>query len=67
VPLVAIFGPTHPEWTDIFYDKERIVRVPVHCGPCQLKTCPLDHRCMTRVTPAMVFSTAQSLLQPVAT
>jgi heptosyltransferase II len=38
------------------------VAVKVFCGPCQKKTCPLDHRCMTRVTPAMVFDAASALL-----
>lgn len=62
VPVVTIFGPTHPEWTEIYYAKERQVAVKVFCGPCQKKTCPLDHRCMTRLTPAMVFTRAQELL-----
>ena len=62
VPVVTIFGPTHPEWTEIYYAKERQVAVKVFCGPCQKKTCPLDHRCMTRVTPAMVFDAAMQLL-----
>jgi heptosyltransferase II len=62
VPVITIFGPTHPEWTEINFDKERKVSVPVFCGPCQKKKCPLDHRCMTRVTPAMVFDTATELL-----
>ena len=25
VPVVTIFGPTHPEWTEIYFDKERKV------------------------------------------
>jgi heptosyltransferase-2 len=62
VPVVTVFGPTHPEWTEIYFDKERKVSVPVFCGPCQKKTCPLDHRCMTRVTPAMVFDSSLQLL-----
>jgi heptosyltransferase-2 len=62
VPVVTIFGPTHPEWTEIYFGKERKVSVPVFCGPCQKKTCPLDHRCMTRVTPGMVFDSAVGLL-----
>ncbi len=66
VPVVTIFGPTHPEWTEIYFKKERTCSVPVHCGPCQLKKCPIDHRCMTRVTPAMVLATAESLLNPIA-
>lgn len=63
VPVVTIFGPTHPEWTEIYFNKERKVLVPVFCGPCQKKTCPLDHRCMTRVTPAMVYDASMQLLQ----
>jgi heptosyltransferase-2 len=62
VPVVTVFGPTHPEWTEINFARERKVAVKVFCGPCQKKTCPLDHRCMTRVTPAMVFETAVELL-----
>ena len=62
VPVVTIFGPTHPEWTEIYFGKERKVSVPVFCGPCQKKTCPLDHRCMTRLTPGMVFDAASALL-----
>jgi heptosyltransferase-2 len=62
VPVVTVFGPTHPEWTEIYYPKERQVAVKVFCGPCQKKTCPLDHRCMTRVTPDMVWDAAIGLL-----
>lgn len=62
VPVVTIFGPTHPEWTQIDFPFERQVAVKVFCGPCQRKTCPLDHRCMIRVTPAMVFERAAELL-----
>jgi heptosyltransferase-2 len=64
VPVVTIFGPTHPEWTEIYFDKERKVSIPVFCGPCQKKICPLDHRCMTRLTPPLVYQTAINLLTP---
>lgn len=64
VPVVTIFGPTDPAWTDIGFERERQVMVPVFCGPCQKKNCPLDHRCMTQVTPQMVFEKAAELLQP---
>ena len=62
VPVVTVFGPTHPEWTEIYFEKERKIAVKVFCGPCQKKVCPLDHRCMTRVTPAMVFDASMQLL-----
>ena len=55
-PVVTLFGPTDPAWTVIDFDRERQLSVPVFCGPCQRKTCPLDHRCMTRLTPAMAVA-----------
>ena len=62
VPVVTVFGPTFPEWTEINFAKERKVAVKVFCGPCQKKICPLDHRCMTRVTPSMVYSRSLEVL-----
>jgi heptosyltransferase-2 len=64
VPVVTIFGPTHPQWSEIFYPRERQVSVKVFCGPCQKKICPLDHRCMTQVTPSMVWNACGELLSP---
>ncbi|MEX0885073.1 MAG: lipopolysaccharide heptosyltransferase II [Phycisphaeraceae bacterium] len=61
-PVVTIFGPTDPAWTEIGYARERIVRVDVPCGPCQLKVCPLDHRCMTRVHPGRVVANVAELM-----
>ena len=64
VPVVTLFGPTHPEWTEINFPRERKLAVKVFCGPCQKKTCPLDHRCMIRLTPPMVYDAALELLNP---
>ncbi len=63
VPVVTVFGPTDPAWTKTGFAHEREVAVKVFCGPCQKKRCPLDHRCMTEVTPEMVFAQAQNLLR----
>lgn len=63
VPVVTVFGPTHPEWTEIYYPKEKQVAIKVFCGPCQKKICPLDHRCMTGITPEMVFEASMGLLR----
>lgn len=63
VPTVTVFGPTDPAWTDTGAVHERIVRAAVPCSPCQLRTCPIDHRCMTEVTVQMVIAAAKSLLR----
>jgi len=62
-PVVTIFGPTDPRWSDTQFEKERIVSVDVECAPCQLKRCPVDHRCMRWVRPEMVVDAARELLR----
>ncbi|MEF8788329.1 MAG: glycosyltransferase family 9 protein [Planctomycetota bacterium] len=63
VPTVVIMGPTDPRHTRTDYAARRVVRVEVPCGPCHLRTCPTDHRCMEQITPGMVIDAAEDLLQ----
>ncbi len=62
VPTVTIFGPTHQEWTDTGYEREVKLQVPVECGPCQLKRCPIDLRCLTNLTVDMVMDAVRTVL-----
>jgi heptosyltransferase-2 len=50
VPTLAVFGSTDHETTGPTGTRIRIVREPVDCSPCLRRECPIDHRCMTRVT-----------------
>lgn len=61
-PVVTIFGPTDPQWTETDSPTERSLMVKVHCGPCMKRSCPLDHRCMTWVSTDMVLASAGELL-----
>ncbi len=58
-PTVTIFGPTDPAWTETHCPHEVQVRMDVPCGPCQLRRCPLDHRCMRAVTVEQVAQAAE--------
>ena len=60
VPVVAIFGPTDWRTTSPFGSAHAIVRQPVDCAPCLLRECPIDHRCMTRVTVDQVYEAGLS-------
>ena len=62
VPTVVVFGATDEFATGPTGQQNRIVREPVDCSPCLLRECPIDHRCMTRVTSDRVAATALSLL-----
>jgi heptosyltransferase-2 len=67
VPVVTIFGPTHPTWTATSYEAERILRIDVACGPCQERVCPLGHlECMIGVTADAVSAAATELLRTAA-
>jgi len=60
VPTVAVFGSTDHVATGPAGNRFTIIRQPVECSPCLLRECPIDHRCMTRVT---VESVAQAALE----
>jgi heptosyltransferase II len=62
-PVISLFGPTHIAWTETYHDKSVHLQKQVPCGPCQLRVCPLDHRCMTGLRPAEVFAKAEELLE----
>jgi heptosyltransferase-2 len=61
VPTVTIFGATDDTTTGPTGARARVVRELVECSPCLLRECPIDHRCMTRVTTERVASVALSL------
>jgi heptosyltransferase-2 len=48
VPVVAIFGPTSPAWSETYYGREVKVRREVPCGPCGLRACPEGHHACMR-------------------
>jgi heptosyltransferase-2 len=62
-PVVTLFGPTHIPWTETYYPRAVHLQKKVVCGPCQLRVCPYDHRCMRLLSPAEVFMAAEELLE----
>lgn len=58
VPVITLFGPTHIAWTETYFDKATHLQRRVPCGPCQLRVCPLDHRCMKELSPQEVLQAA---------
>jgi len=62
VPLVAVFGSTDWRETAPVGESARIVREPVECAPCLLRECPIDHRCMRRVSVDRVVDAALGMV-----
>ena len=61
--VVTLFGPTHIAWTETYHSRSVHLQKKVPCGPCQLRVCPLDHRCMKELRPTEVFAAATELLR----
>jgi heptosyltransferase-2 len=64
VPVVAIFGPTDERVTAPLGDHDVILE-KVFCRPCMLRDCPIDHRCMKRISVDRVLAAAARRLPPV--
>lgn len=58
VPCVMLLGPTSLEKTSLNLEHVRVLVADVSCRPCYLRTCPIDHRCMTRIEPERAIAAA---------
>ena len=63
VPTLAIFGPTDEFATGPLSPRAVVLKKRVECSPCLLRECPIDHRCMTRMSVDEVFEQADRMLQ----
>jgi heptosyltransferase-2 len=62
VPTVAVFGATDDVATGPTGPLARVIREPVDCSPCLLRQCPIDHRCMVKVSAERVAAEALKLV-----
>ncbi len=60
-PVIAIFGPTDERSTRPVGD-HTVLTAKVFCRPCMLRDCPIDHRCMKRISVDQVFDAVASAL-----
>jgi heptosyltransferase-2 len=63
VPTLAIFGPTDETATGPMSPTAVLVKKKVECSPCLLRECPIDHRCMTRISVDEVYVQAVEMLR----
>jgi heptosyltransferase-2 len=64
-PLVTPFGPTNEyESAPLTREGRRaaVLTNPVWCRPCMLRECPIDHRCMTGISPQRVYDALVPML-----
>jgi len=62
IPTIAIFGPTDDVATGPLSPNALVLNKRVECSPCLLRECPIDHRCMVRISPEEVYLHAARIL-----
>lgn len=62
-PTVAVFGPTNEQATRPLGNHD-VLTASVFCRPCMLRDCPIDHRCMKRISVQTVFDHVVARLVP---
>lgn len=56
-PLVVVYGSSSPAFTPPLAERVRTLSIPVDCGPCFKRDCPLSHtRCLSELPPERVLS-----------
>jgi len=64
-PVVALFGPTDERATHPIGVHE-VLTEAVFCRPCHLRDCPIDHRCMKRISADRVVESVTRYLSMAA-
>jgi ADP-heptose:LPS heptosyltransferase len=60
---IIIFGPAdYRRWAPLDQSLHRIMRHPVACSPCGYRDCPIDHRCLRKISPESGLKAAGELL-----
>lgn len=60
---LRLVGPADPvRWAALDQARHPSLRVAVGCNPCGYTECPIDHRCLRRLTPRAVLAAAERLL-----
>jgi heptosyltransferase-2 len=60
-PTISIFGPTLPEVSRPEGENHVTVYKGVECSPCWKRHCPIDHRCMERVSVEEILELAETV------
>ena len=63
IPVVSLFGPIDPRWTETYHPKSINLFRSMNCSPCGRRHCSLGHhRCMRDLSVGEVHQAVQKLI-----
>lgn len=64
IPVVAMFGPIDPRWTETYHRESINLLHRVPCGPCGQRACFLEHHsCMRDLSVEQVYTAVLKILE----
>ncbi len=62
-PLIVVYGSTSPAFTPPLAERVEVLQIPVDCGPCFQRECPLGHhQCLVELHPERVLAALERLV-----
>lgn len=65
-PLIALFGPTDPRRHLVQPERFQVFWKEISCSPCYLRSCPIGHVCMKKITVQEVLDAILHFAGPAA-
>ncbi len=63
IPVISLWGATSPIRSAPWGSEALVLQGTTACSPCYVRRCPIERRCMQRITPEQVLALAQTVLQ----
>jgi lipopolysaccharide heptosyltransferase II len=62
IPVISLWGATSPIRSAPWGSEELVLQGPAACSPCYTRICPIERRCMQRITPEHVLTLVQTVM-----
>jgi lipopolysaccharide heptosyltransferase II len=63
IPVISLWGATSPIRSAPWGSAELVLQGAAACSPCYVRRCPIDRRCMQRITPKDVLIAVRKVLK----
>jgi len=62
IPVISLWGATSPIRSAPWGAEELVLQGKTACSPCYVRLCPIDRRCMQKITPEQTLSLIHKVL-----